>query len=252
VPNLGPERIAGLLTVRLPDTIKTGQVYTVDVLQMRAPAGVIIGAFQLMIPVSKAARIYTREARILAVFEERLQLTPITNRWHPILAKQVDYFRARAKGLAEEAADECSQRPPDDGKGVRLRIILERIKVLDAFGPLVHGSGQVRLTARVTSTNAGGLGAVTTVPPTGTYPVLHRPEGHVIDVNKELFRGTVVDDLTVEIFSAESEEKEHTCYYRRAFKGKAESWIGSYKPSDQQRDPENVSDWQLWYRIEKM
>jgi hypothetical protein len=251
MPNLGRERIAGLLTVKLPDTIKTGQVYKVDILQTRAPAGVIVGAFQLMIPVSKAARIYAREARILAVFEERLKLTPNTNRWHPILAKQVAYFGARAKGLAEEAADECSQRPPDDGKGVRVRVILERVKILDAFGPLVHGSGQVRLTARVTSTNTGGLGAVTTLPPTGAYPVLHRPEGHIINVNKELFRGTVVDDLTVEVFSAESDEKEHTCYYRRTFKGGAGSWIGSYRPSDQPHDPENVGDWQLWYRIEK-
>ena len=252
IPNLGADRIAGLLTVTLPDTIKTGQVFTIDVLQMRAPAGVIIGAFQLMIPVSRAARIYTREARILAVFEERLELTPATNRWHPILLKQVGYLRARAKGLAQEAADECSQRPPDNGKGVRVRVIVEKIKVLDAFGPLVHGSGQVRLTARVTSTNTVVIGATSNLPPAGAYPVLHRPEGHVIDVNKEIFRGTVVDDLTVEIFSAESEEKEHACFYRRTFQGKAESWIGSYRPSDQERDPENVGDWQVWYRIERV
>ncbi|MFY9608869.1 MAG: hypothetical protein WAU45_09680 [Blastocatellia bacterium] len=252
IPNMGAERIAGLLTVTLPDTIKTGQVFTVDVLQMRGPMGVIIGAFQLMIPVSKAARIYAREARILAVFEERLQLTPATNRWHPILVKQVGYLRGRAKGLAEEAADECVQRPPDDGKGIRVRVILEKIKVLDAFGPLVHGSGRVRLTARVTSTNVGGIGATTILPPTGDYPVIDRPGGHVIDVNREIFRGTVVDNLMVEVFSVETERIEHTCYYKRTFGGKTESWIGSYRPSDQQHDLENVGDWQLWYRIEKM
>ncbi len=251
VPNLGTERIAGLLTVTLPTNIKTGQVFTIDVLQSRAPAGVIIGAFQLMIPVSKAARIYNREARILAVFEERLQLTPVTNRWHPILLKQVAYLRTRAKGLAEEAADECSQHPPGNGKRIRVRVIVEKIKVLDAFGPLVHGSGQVRLTARVTSTG-GGSGSTHSLPPTGAYPVQHRPEGHVIDVNREVFRGTVVDDLSVEISSAEDEFKEPACYYRRTFQGNAESWLGSYRPSDQQRDPENVGDWHVWYRIERM
>ena len=252
VPDLGLERLAGLLTVRLPDTIKTGQLFKVDVLQMRAATGVIVGAFQLMIPVSKAARIYAREARILDVFEERLRLTPAANRWHPILARQVDYFRARAKGLAEEAADECGHVPPGGGDGVRLRVIIEKIKILDAFGPLVHGSGEVRLTARVTSADAGGPGAVTALPPTGAYPVPDRPEGHVIELDKEVFRGVATDKLCIEILSADEKGKEHACFYRRTFKGKPDTWIGTYQPSDQQHDPENVGDWQLWYRIEKI
>ncbi|HUE72279.1 MAG TPA: hypothetical protein VMP01_15450 [Pirellulaceae bacterium] len=61
-----------------------------------------------------------------------------------------------------------------------------------------------------------------------------------------------MDDLTVEISSAEDEFTDPACYYRRTFQGNAESWLGSYRPSDQQRDPENVGDWQVWYRIEKM
>ena len=251
IPNLGNDRVAGLLTVTLPDTISAGQIFTVDVLQMRAPMGMIVGGFQLMIPVSKAARIYAGEARLLAVFEERLSLTGPDNRWYPILFKQVEYLRARAKGLAEESAEECAQAP-DDGKGVRTRVILEGIKVLDFYGPLVHGSGEVSLIARVTSINAGGIGNSTRVPLTGTYPVLDRPQGYIIDINKEIFRGTVVDDLTVEIFSAESEEAGHTCYYRREFRGPVEDWLGSYKPSDQRRDPENVGDWQVWYRVEEI
>ena len=161
------------------------------------------------------------------------------------------YLRARAKGLTEEAADECVQKP-DKGKGTRLRVILEKIKILDFFGPLVHGSGAVGLTTRVTSTNAGGIGGITQLPSTGSYPVLDHLGGYVIDINKEIFRGTVVDNLTVEIFSAESEEAGRTCYYRREFKGKAEKWLSSYKPSDQTRDPENVGDWQVWYRVEEV
>ena len=249
IPNLGTERVAGLLTITLPDGIKAGEVYTVDVLQMRAPIGAILGAFRLTIPVTKAVRLYAREARLLNVFEERLKLTPLDNRWHPVLMKQVEYFRARAREMATEAADECAEAP-GDGKGVRLRVILEKINVLDFYGPLVHGSGEVSLVARVTSTNAGGIGGSTRLPATGAYPVLDKPEGYVIDVNKEIFRGTVVDDLTVEIYSAEPDEAKRTCYYRRKFKGKAAQWLGSYRPRDQKRDPENVGDWQVWYRIE--
>ncbi|HEU5103689.1 MAG TPA: hypothetical protein VFU22_31955 [Roseiflexaceae bacterium] len=44
----------------------------------------------------------------------------------------------------------------------------------------------------------------------------------------------------------------HTCYYRRTFKGKVKNWVGRYAPGDEKRDPENVGDWQLWYRIEAL
>jgi len=251
IPNIGPERVAGLLTVTLPDGIKAGEVYTVDVLQMRSAMGLVLGAFRLTIPVTKAALLYAREARLLAVFEERLKLTPADNRWYPILLKQVEYFRSRAQGMAEEAADECVPGP-DEGKGTRVRVILEHVKVLDANGPLVHSSGEVSLTANVTSTNAGGIGVSTRLPETGTYPVVDGPQGHVININREIFRGNVVDNLTIEVMSAESEEKGHTCYYRREFKGKVGDWLRAYRPSDESRDPENVGDWQVWYRIEKL
>jgi hypothetical protein len=82
--------------------------------------------------------------------------------------------------------------------------------------------------------------------------VPHRAQGHVIQVDKELFRGVVTGDLTMEILSAEVQEKEHACFFRRTFKGDPASWIGAYEPGDQLHDPENVGDWQLWYRIEKM
>ena len=251
VPNLGVERLAGLLTVRLPDNIKTGQLYKVDVLQMRAATGAIVGAFQLAIPVSKAARIYAREARLLEVFEERLRYTPARNRWHPILARQVNYFRARAKGLAEEAADECGAGDNGPGHGTRLRIVIEKVKILDAFGPLVHGSGQLQLSVRVSSAGGSGPGAVTALPASGAYAVAPQPEGQVIKIDSEVFRGAPSEELVIEVFAADNKGKEHGCSYRRVFKGKPESWIGSYKPSDQQPDPENIGDWQLWYTIDK-
>lgn len=251
IPNLGAQRLAGLLTIRLPDTIKTGQIFTVDVLQVRSPAGIVVGAFQLMIPVSKAAAIWAREARILDVFEERLKLTPASNRWHPVLARQVEYFRRRVRGLTAEAADECAEHPNSGDHGaIRARVIVDRIRVLDPDGPLVHGSGQVSLIVRVTSEHGGGTGATTPLPASGAYPV-SGPHGDIVQIGREVFRGAVAEDLTVEIFSAEPEERERTCHYRRHFKGNPKKWLAEYKPSDQARDPENVGDWQLWYRIEE-
>src|SRR6266851_3527329 len=250
IPNISIDRVAGLLTVTLPDGVKAGQVYTVDVVQARAALGVVLGGFRLAIPVGKASNLYARAERILAVFEERLKHTPAESRWHAILQKQVDYLAARARGLAQEAADDCE--PDGDKKGTRLRVILERIKILDFYGPLVHGSGGLALIARVTSSFAGGVGGSRRLPPTRHYRVLDQPEGFVVDIEREIFKGTVDDNLTVEIWSTEPDEEARVCHYRRTFKGKAKNWIGSYKPSDEKPDPENVGDWQLWYRIDKL
>jgi len=249
IPNIGQARLAGLLTVTLPAGIKAGQVYTLDVLQTRAPLGIAVGAFRLTIPVNKALRLYAREIRVLTAFEERLRGTDPGSRWYPILSKQVDYLTSRALGLAEEAVDECSH--DTDEKGTRICIILEKIRVLDYYGPLVHGSGEVSFFAHVTSTNAGGIDVTTRLPSHGTYPVHRTKGGYDIHINKQIFRGAIVDDLTVEIASTEAEEPGRT-YYKRAFSGSVPDWLGSYKPSDQMHDPENVGDWQVWYRVERV
>jgi hypothetical protein len=251
IPNLGSDRVAGLLTVTLPDGVKAGELYTVDVVQARAALGMVLGGFRLAIPVSKASTLYAREDRILAVFEERLKLTPAESRWYAILRKQVDYLAGRVRGLAQEAADECAPNG-DKKKGVRLRVILERIRVLDFYGPLVHGSGELALIARVSSPFAGGIGGTRRLPPTGQYAVLDQPQGFTVDIEREVFRGIVDDSLTVEIWSAEPDDAARVCRYRRTFKGRAKNWTGSYKPSDEKPDPENVGDWQLWYRIDEL
>ena len=250
IPDISQERIAGLLTVTLPAGIRAGQVYTVDVLQARPVLGATVGAFRLTIPVNKALRLYAREIRVLTAFQERLKTTALANRWYPILSKQVDYLTDRVIGLAEEAIDECSH--DTDKHGTRICITLEKIRVLDYYGPLVHGSGEVSFRVHVTSTNAGGVDVTTRLPAHGTYAVHKTKGGYDIHINKQLFRGAVVDDLTIEIASTEVEEPGRTSSYKRTFSGDVQDWLGSYKPSDQMHDPENVGDWQVWYRIERV
>ena len=251
IPLIKDERIAGLLTVTLPDTVCRGEVYTLDVMHIRSAQELVLGGFRLTIPVRKASQLYQREEGLLEVFEERLVLTPTTNRWYPILTAQVEYQRKRALDMAQEAAGDCSD---GDGQpdGVRIRVILERITILDAYGPLVHGSGHLALIAHVTSNNGGGMGKATTLPASGVYPVHDQDDGYPITINKEIFRGTVTDDLTVELDSAETSYAGRTSPYRRVFSGPVKDWLGKYKPSDEQYDPENVGDWQVWYRIEEL
>jgi len=193
--NLFGDRAAGLITVTLPDGIRAGETYSLDVMQIRPRAGIVVGGFRLTIPVRKAASLYGREARVL-------------------------------------------------------QVTVERIKVLDPYGPLVQGSKQVSFTAHVRSHNGGG--AVTRLPASGVYTVSDDPCGSIITVNQEIFRGLAGEDLEIEIMSAAKYGESCVCHYRRKFLDVMESWVGAYRPNDEHPDPENVGDWQVWYRIERV
>lgn len=250
IPQIGQERIAGLLTVTLPDGIRAGEVFRVDVLQIRAPLGIVLSGFRLAIPVRHAVDIFRRAIRVQDVFEERLRFTPPENRWYPIMTKQLDYLRRRATGLTEEAADECEDK--DDEKEKRVRIILEKVRIREFFDADEEGPAHVRMLVRVT--NGDGAKHITQLPARGTYKIPAHRRGYTIDVDKEIFRGTVVDSLTLEVFSTEIEEPKRTPFYRRSLKASTETFLGSHKPSHEQDKLEDVEleVWQLWYRIEEV
>jgi hypothetical protein len=249
IPPLAGERIAGLITVVLPDTIRTGQLFKVDILQVRAVTGMVIGAFQLMIPVSKASLIYAREARILEVFEERLRLTSNDNRWHPILVKQVNYLRDRAKALVEETAGETSE----EGKGRNVRVVLERIQILDDQDPWLKGAGEFRFKARITSRDRGLLNEVM-FPSKAHYSISDKPGKNTVELDLILFEGFVQQQMAIEIFGVELDtfdKDDQLCPYRRVFTGNAGDWLGSFGPGNEDIDLEDLGDWKLWYRIEE-
>jgi len=93
---------------------------------------------------------------------------------------------------------------------------------------------------------------MTTLPKSGSYTVKDQKDGYRIDINREIFRGTVTDDLTIELGSAETGYTARTSPYIRKFSGSVLTWLGTYKPSNEQYDPEDVGDWKVWYRIEKL
>jgi hypothetical protein len=237
-PPVGLDRIAGLITIELPSGIRAGQVFNVDVLQLRPAIGLSVGAFRLTVAVRKAVDIFEREARLLETFAGRLAATPVGNRWRPVLARQLEYFQARVRALTTEAVEEC--RTHDD-PNKRVRVVLDRIKVLDTDGPLVQGRGQVSLTARVASAANGGIEVVTRLPTTGGIPV--GANGAVIEIGKEIFRGIAEGELEVEVWGGDKPDAH--CHYRRTIKPGT-----AFRPSDEPRDPENVGDWQLWYHVE--
>ena len=115
IPAGSGQNFAGLLTLDLPATVRKGQQFEVVVRRVtsfrpalfnaqdeeRQPVNwrYVVGAFQLNIPVSTAAKLLGPEENLLAVFKWKLEQLPATNRWLPVLRRYVDLISARVDGF---------------------------------------------------------------------------------------------------------------------------------------------------------
>jgi hypothetical protein len=59
--------------------------------------------------------------------------------------------------------------------------------------------------------------------------------------------GDIENDVEHDIFT----EDDENVRYRRTFSGDPASWVKSYRPDDEAADPENLTDWRIWYKIER-
>ena len=253
IPPYWADNLAGLVTVTLPPGSRVGERYTIDVMQVRSDQRRTLGGFQINIQVGKAAELYEAEKRMLELFHQRLSVTPRTSRWWPVLQRQVDFFRERARGLAE-LADEPWEDPTTTQHGQKLRLVLERIQILDDHDPFLKLAGEFRFVARVSSTSNGGLSQETKFPPKGHYTISDKPAHNTVHLDLPVFEGFVQDDLAVEITGIEMDTfdpDDKLCPYRRVFTGPPENWLGSFNPGKDDRQPENLGDWRVWYRIER-
>jgi hypothetical protein len=111
IPPGGGKGFAGLLTIDLPPSVRTGQQFKVVVRRITsqrldkfeaAPERAVryvAGAFQVNIPVSTASRLLAPEENLLAVFKWKLDQLPVTNRWHPVLKRYVEEVSGRVAGF---------------------------------------------------------------------------------------------------------------------------------------------------------
>ncbi len=94
------------------------------------------------------------------------------------------------------------------------------------------------------------------MPEQGHYAIGDKPGWNRLEkLNKVLFDGEVVDDLTIQMTGIEldlmsaDDELER---YARSFVGDPASWVGHYEPADEgSSDPEAMSNWRICYDIEK-
>jgi hypothetical protein len=136
LPARPPGNLAGLLTLTLPQGVRSGQVFKMSVQQcsgIAVPrrARQILGAFQFNVPVTTDSEILPRTVRNLSILRYLQQTVPNANRWHPIFTRWLDGLAGKVSGLggdptqvlpsptggdkppAEPEPEPCELRPRD-------------------------------------------------------------------------------------------------------------------------------------------
>lgn len=260
IPPVVGERQAAVLTIELPDGVKAGQRFVVDVVQLRAGAPVANGAFRIEIPVAKAEGIVHAVQRGVDLLQERLSLLAPRDRRRPVLARRLSTERRRAAALSARAGvpwrdptmwtDTNGAEHPVEG--MKIRVVLEQIEIVDDQDPWLKGAGEIDLRAIVRTRDNGGREQATRLPRgSGHYKIR---SGSRLRIDQVLFEGYVKDTLTVRVDAIERDTfdaDDHLGAYTRVFDCDISRSIGAYGPSDERPDAENVGPWRIWYRIER-
>ena len=108
-PGTGPN-LSGLLTVELPSTVRTGELFSVVVRRLSWRFAdtnqdvdprkgrnwrYVVGAFQMNIAVRAKKELLLAEENILALYKWKIEQIPSSNRWHPVMRRYI----ARVSGL---------------------------------------------------------------------------------------------------------------------------------------------------------
>jgi hypothetical protein len=255
VPRFYGDHLPGLVTITLPPGIKKGQMFLVDVLQFRSDDDRALGAFQIRVQVKDAKELIQPETRTLQVFHQRLGLTPPQSRWRPVLQRQVQFFRDRARGFVDLATGGTGQwiDPTETERGTHLRVILESITIHNDREPFFKGKGEFSFATRVESPDNGRQSLERRIPETGDFKLSDKPGQNRIGLNAVIFDGWVEGQLALEISGSESDlldPDDQLPRFRRTFTGSPEAWLGSYGPRTPLA-PEDLGEWSIEYRVER-
>lgn len=147
--------LPGLLTVDLPEGIKTDQVFKVVVRQVtgdspvattaRAPVrkpGVrhIVGSFQLTIPVRAKADILPGQQRLLSNLRWIERAIPAGNRWAPVFGKYVNQVAHRVDALGGDSSKVAPSASGQWQQAYRACLLLTLLSAL-LIAALVIGGG---------------------------------------------------------------------------------------------------------------
>ncbi len=141
--------------------------------------------------------------------------------------------------------------PPGDEDLVR--VVIDRIRILDDSDPCIKGKGELTFTSVVVPDHDATRKQKTRLPDYGVYHVSDKAGENDIDLGVTVFHGEVknnhlsfsISGKEIDLFDPDDE----LARYHREFAGDPTGWYGKYMPGDEYLDAENVGDWAIWYRI---
>jgi hypothetical protein len=99
LPTHEPRQVAGLVSIVLPPTVKTGEQYRVQIRQHSPSLGRIVGTFELLIVVRDGPDIFVGEARLLAVLKSIACGIRPTSAWFDVFQRYVAIVSNRVRGV---------------------------------------------------------------------------------------------------------------------------------------------------------
>ena len=139
-------------------------------------------------------------------------------------------------------------------KPQKIRVKVEQIQILNDHDPFLKGKGEFRFHARI-KTDTITSPVEVKFPKQGAYSISDHPGKNIVKLNEVLYEGTVNEYLAIQVMGIEMDTfdpDDNLCSYKRIFTGKSDSWFGVMGPNDETIEPEDLGDWRIWYRIEKI
>jgi hypothetical protein len=130
IPSGTAPNLAGLLTVELPKSVRTGEQFSIVVRRLSwrfreadqretlASWRYVVGAFQMNIAVRAKQDLLPAEENILALYKWKIEQIPADNRWHPVMRR----YSARVSGTIKRlGGDPGAIGPSQTGVGAAFK-----------------------------------------------------------------------------------------------------------------------------------
>lgn len=136
-----------------------------------------------------------------------------------------------------------------------IRVVLEKVRIWDKHEGFLRGRGEFSFVANVSINGNPGSSHSTRLPFHSVYKLSDRPGQNEQMINTCIFEGRLSESDSLEVSISGKEHdwpdaSDPLTFYRRRFSGPPSGWLGSYWPGDEMHDPEEMPDWEVWYRIE--
>lgn len=198
-----------------------------------------------------------RQSAVTMTDKEGLYIMPRINSDSYKLMAETDKWHTKKKTVFISDGDKSelvfSEKESIPGKSIK--VILDRIRILDDHDPCLKGKGELTFTTVVVPDKDDKKKQVRRLPEKGIYHVSDKPGKNDIDLGVTIFEGSASESLSIGISGKEIDffdRNDELSRYYRSFRGDPKKWYGKYQPGDEYMDKESVGDWQVWYRIVRM